>query len=370
MCAVQLTGYGGLEKLEYRTDAPVPGVAPGWVLIRVTAAGMNNTDINSRIGWYSPEAGRDSDERGGSSGLGVSSGGMGDWTGDIQFPRIQGADCVGRVEAVGAGVSGSRVGERVICMPYFCDWDDPDWMESAGFLGAEYDGAFAQFVTVPSRNAVAIPDDAPFSDAELATLPCSGGTAMNMLKISAVSPDDLVLVTGASGGVGTFLVQIAKCAGAQVIAVCGSSKAESVLAIGADAVIDRSTDELERDALAAAGGQEFTLIADVVGGDQFPDYLGLLRRGGRYVAAGAVAGAHVTLDLRTLYLKNLSFFGSTVYLQETFPALIQMLLDGGLRPAVAAVRPLSEIREAQQDFLTKTHVGSMVLIPPDIGESP
>ena len=369
MCAVQLTGYGGLDKLVYRTEIAVPRPKSEWVLIRVTAAGMNNTDINTRIGWYSPEVGDDAAGKVGEVGLGISAGGMGDWTGDVQFPRIQGADCVGRIVTIGSGVSKSRIGERVLCMPYIYNPDDPDWLENAGFLGAEYDGAFAQYVTVPARNVIAIPEETQFTDAQLATLPCSGGTAMNMLTMAEASQDDAVLVTGASGGVGTFLVQIAKHVGAKVVGVCSQKKADAVRAIGADAIVDRNTEDLTGDASAAINGKNFTLVADVVGGSKFPEYLSLLRRGGRYVTAGAIGGAHVNLDLRTLYLKNLSFFGSTVFLPQTFPSLIQILLSNGLQPAVASIRPLSEIQTAQQDFLAKKHVGSMVLIPPQEGES-
>lgn len=368
MCAVLLTGYGGLEKLDYRTDVPVPEPAPGWVLVRVTAAGMNNTDINTRIGWYNSGVGTGTTEQGGTGGFGVETAGMGEWAADIRFPRIQGADCVGRIAAVGGGVDSARIGDRVVCMPYIYDPLDPDWLEHAGFLGAEFDGGFAQFTTVPAGNAVRVPEDAPFSDAQLATLPCSGGTAMNMMEMAGLTAGDRVLVTGASGGVGTFLIQIAKHAGAEVVAVCAAEKADAVRAIGADATIDRSAEDHAAAAREVSGGGRFTLIADVVGGSRFPAYLALLTRGGRYVTAGAIAGPHVDLDLRTLYLKNLSFFGSTVYLKESFPRLIHCLENGGLRPTVAETRPLSEIRAAQESFLAKNHVGSMVLIPPRLGE--
>jgi len=109
---------------------------------------------------------------------------MGDWAGDIRFPRIQGADCVGRIAAVGAGVDPARIGERVVCAPYICDPDNPEWLKNAGFLGSEYDGAFALFTRLPARNAVRVADDLPFTDAQLATLPCSGGTAMNMMLMA------------------------------------------------------------------------------------------------------------------------------------------------------------------------------------------
>ncbi len=360
MTAVLLTGYGGFDALDYRSDVPVPRPAPGEVLIRVTAAGMNNTDINTRTGWYSPEVRTGTTAEGGRAGFGVTGGGRGGWTGDISFPRIQGADCVGRIAAVGTGVDAARIGERVICAPYFYDADDPEWLANAGFLGSERDGAFAQFTCVPSRNAIGLADDLPFSDAGLATLPCSAGTAMNMLLMAGLKPEDTVLVTGASGGVGSFLVQIAKHHGARVIAVCAAGKAEAVRELGADTVIDRD----EADFAGALADANVTLVADVVGGERFADCLALLGRGGRYVAAGAIAGPHVELDLRVLYLRNLSFFGSTVYLPETFPRLVDILLEGGLKPAVAATYPLRDIRTAQQAFLEKNHVGSMVLIPP------
>lgn len=364
MAAVHLTGYGGLECLKYRTDVPVPRPGPGEVLVRVTAAGMNNTDINTRTGWYNAGVDDGTTAEGGRTGFGVESGGMGDWAGDIRFPRIQGADCAGRIAAVGEGVDPARTGERVVCAPYIYDPEDPEWLENAGFLGSEHDGAFARFTRLPARNAVAVAEDLPFTDAQLATLPCSGGTAMNMMLMAGLKEGDVVLVTGASGGVGTFLIQIAKHCGAEVAAVCAASKADDVRAIGADHVIDRAGADHAGAALAATEGRRFTLIADVVGGTRFAEYLSLLKRGGRYVTAGAIAGPHVNLDLRTLYLKNLSFFGSTVYLPETFPRLIEILHEGGLKPAVAATRPLSEIRQAQEAFLQKTHVGSMVLIPP------
>lgn len=364
MAAVYLTGYGGLEKLDYRTDVPVPTPGTGEVLVRVTAAGMNNTDINTRTGWYNQGVADGTTSDGGQLGFGVESEGMGDWAGDIVFPRIQGADCVGRIAAVGAGVDLSRIGDRVVCSPYIYDPDDPEWLENAGFLGAEYDGGFAQFTRVPSRNAIKVSDDLALSDEQLATLPCSGGTAMNMMIMAGLTAGDVVLVTGASGGVGTFLIQIAKHAGAEVIAICGASKAAEITAIGADAVVYRDETHHARAALAATGGRKFTLIADVVGGERFSEYLSLLKRGGRYVTAGAIAGPNVNLDLRTLYLKNLSFFGSTAYLQETFPRLIEVVEAGGINPAVAAVRPLGEIRAAQEAFLGKNHVGSMVLVPP------
>ena len=160
--------------------------------------------------------------------------------------------------AVGDSVERSRIGERVVCDPYVRDPDDIEGLESARFLGADFDGGFAQYSVVPSGNAVALPAGVTASDAEIATLPCSGGTAMNMMLMAGLKAGDLVLVTGASGGVGSFLVQIAKHRGADVVAVCSAAKRAAVEALGADAVVDRASDDLEAAALKATQGRPHT----------------------------------------------------------------------------------------------------------------
>lgn len=364
MAAVLLTGQGGLDKLDYRTDVPVPRPGPGEVLIQVAAVGMNNTDINTRTGWYNADVTTGTTAAGGAAGFGAD--GMGDWSDGLTFPRIQGADCAGRIVAVGDGVDPARVGERVVCDPYIRDLDDLDGHETAGFFGSEHDGAFAQFARIVAGNAIAVPADLPLSDPQLATLPCSGGTAMNMLLMAGARAGDLALVTGASGGVGTFLVQLLKQLGAEVVAVASPSKWPPLRQMGADHLVDRSADPLRGAVRAATGGRPLSLVADVVGGPQFSDYLAVLKRGGRYVTAGAIAGPEVTLDLRTLYLKTLSFFGSTSYRRETFPKLVDSACAGGITPVVADTFPLDRIRDAQTLFLEKRHIGSYVLIPPPV----
>lgn len=364
MTAVHLTGHGGLDKLVVRDDVPVPQPAAGQVLVQVTAAGMNNTDINTRTGWYNHAVTSGTTKEGGKGGFGVVEKGMGDWEGGLTFPRIQGADAVGRIVAVGSGVSTARIGERVVCDPYIRDPNDVEGLESAGFLGSEHNGAFAQYTVVPAINAIRVPASLPVSDAALATLPCSGGTAMNMLLMADAKAGDLALVTGASGGVGTFLIQILKALGAEVIAVSGKSKMQAVEDLGPDHLIDRDTEDLLGDVLRATGGRKLSLVADVVGGEAFPSLLKLLRRGGRYVTAGAIGGPKVDLDLRTLYLKNLSLFGSTVYLRETFPKLIELVVGGQVTPFSTKTWPLAEIHTAQTEFFEKKHVGSLVLLPP------
>ena len=190
---------------------------------------------------------------------------------------------------------------------------------------------------------------------------------MNMLRMAGAKQGDLALVIGASGGVGTYLVQILKALGAEVIAMASHDKHSALRDLGADHLFERDTTDLVNAIMEVTGGKKLSLVADVVGGDQFSLFLHLLRRGGRYVTAGAIAGPLVELDLRTLYLKNLSLFGSTVYLRETFPALIDMVVSNRIKPFSAGTWPLSEIKAAQTAFLEKKHVGSLVLLPPKLG---
>ena len=187
---------------------------------------------------------------------------------------------------------------------------------------------------------------------------------MNMLLLAGVGQGDRLLVTGASGGVGSFLVQIGNLLGAEVTAVAAIEKHAQLVELGASNTIDRHAGNLVTVALSAGNGGGYSVVADVVGGDVFPAYLDMLDRGGRYVVAGAIAGPIVQLDLRTLYLKNLSFFGSTIYSRETMPRLMEFANGNQLVPTVHREYDLREICEAQETFLKKKHVGNLVLIPP------
>ena len=346
MKAVLLTGHGGTDRLSFREDVPVPEPAAGEVLIEVGAAGVNNTDVNLRVGWYSKAAGKTPDETAADSG----------WTGTaLGFPRIQGADACGRIVAVGGGVDRRRIGERILVNPVF--YPGPGDPRSAPrYFGSDTDGAFAQFACVPAANAVTVASS--LSDVELASFPCAYLAAENMLTRANVDATDTVLVTGASGGVGSAAVQLARRRGAAVIAVVSGSKASAVEALGAARVVARGSD-----LRAALGPDSVSVIVDVVGGDQFPALLGLLARNGRYSVAGAIAGADVALDLRTLYLKDLSLFGCTIPARGVFEALVGHIERGEIRPLVSAIYALRDIAAAQTEFLEKSHVGKIVLVP-------
>lgn len=355
MHAVLLTGHGGYEALEYRTDVPVPQPKAGEVLIRVAAAGINNTDINTRTAWYS-KAVTEGSNAGGAGGFAGADDADASWSGvPLQFPLIQGADACGRIVAVGQGVPEARVGERVLVRnmlrspvgyrPYEC------WT-----FGSECDGGFAQYAVAPARETYAVRCD--WSDAELASIPCAWSTAENMLHRAGVGAET-VLITGASGGVGSAAVQLAKRRGATVIALAGASKAAEVRTLGADRVIDR-----DADLRAELGESSLDVVIDMVGGPQVPTLLSLLRPGGRFAIAGAIAGPLAEIDLRTLYLKDLTLFGCTFQEDAVFENLIRYIEAGDIRPVVAKTYPLSNIVQAQNDFLSKRHVGKLVLIPP------
>ncbi len=355
MQAILWKGYGGYEQLEYRDDVPVPRPPAGAVLVRIGAASVNNTDINTRTGWYSRSVSEGSSAAAAEQGFVGARAADSGWTGsEHQFPRIQGADGCGQIVAVGAGVAHSRIGERVLIEPII-RLAAP---EGARFIyfGSECDGAFAEYSCVPAVNAHAVKSD--LSDAELATFPCAYAAAEHMLQRSEVKAGDQVLITGASGGVGSAAVQLAVRRAARVIAVAGADKLATIGALGATRVIERGADLVQR-----VGEESVDVVIDVVGGDQFGQLLKILKRRGRYAAAGAIAGPIVELDLRTLYLKDLQLHGCTVFEPAVFRDLIGYIERGEIRPLVARQYPLREIVAAQQEFTSKHHVGKVVVLP-------
>jgi len=354
MRAMVTIGHGGLDQLVFHDDWPRPEPAAGEVLVKVGACGLNNTDVNTRSGWYSKTV------QDATTGDGYDEVGSEDpsWGGaPVFFPRIQGADVCGEIIAVGKGVSETRIGERVITDNWLRDEHDPLDKNKTGYFGSERDGGFAEYTTLPSRNALAIQSD--YSDAELATFSCSYSTAEGMLTRAQVTEADTVLVTGASGGVGSALVQLAKLRGARVIALASEAKHDDVTALGADRVLPRAPDHLK----SALGDDKITVVADIVGGDYWPHLIDCLERGGRYTCSGAIAGPMVTLDLRSFYLRDLTFTGSTVIDLDVTPRLVGYIESGAIKPALAATYPLEELREAQSAFIAKKHTGNIVVCP-------
>ena len=339
MRGVWLTGHGDLDKLEIRHDISVPEPGPHDVLVRVAAAGVNNTDINTRVAWYSKKTGSSEDAS---------------WSGHaINFPLIQGADVCGRIIAAGSNVTPERIGERVLIEPCLKEANGQK-LDKPWYLGSECDGGFAEYTVVAARHAYKI--SSMLSDVELASFPCSYSTAENLLTRASVIKDDRVLITGASGGVGSAAIQLVKSRDAHVIAVTSPSKSDAVSDLGADQLLFRENNLIE-----ALGANSVDVVIDLVAGSQWPQYLEVLRPGGRYAVAGAIAGPIVQLDVRTLYLKDLSLFGCTVLEPDVFKNLIIKIEHGKISPVIARTFDLEEIHDAQQMFMDKKFIGKIVL---------
>jgi len=354
MKAVVTTGNGGFDRLAW-CDVPVPTIGPGEVLLRVLAAGVNNTEINTRLGWYSSTVTTATDAAAAVEEERPTHKPDGGWNIATPFPFIQGTDCCGRVVATAPDVDPVLVGRRVLvraCMrPQGFGSMDNIWM------GSDFDGAFAEFVKVPAAEVFEVRCD--WTDAELASIPCAYATAENMLHRARAMAGEHVLVTGASGGVGSAAVQLARRRGARVTAIAAASKADAVRALGAERVIDR-----DADAVALLGEESVDLVVDNVAGPHFGAMLKVLRRGGRYASSGAIGGPIVSLDMRTFYLKDLTLVGCTAWDEPVFPNLVGYIERAEIRPLVAATFPLERIADAQREFLEKRHVGKFVLIPP------
>lgn len=354
MKAMVTMGHGDLNQMVLHTDWPRPEPASNEVLIKVGACGLNNTDVNTRSGWYSKTV-NDATTGGAFEVVGEDDP---TWGGaPLKFPLIQGADVCGKIVAVGAEVNPSRIGERIITDGWLRDTKEPENMNKVGYFGSERDGGFAEYTTTPARNALAVTSD--LSDAELATFSCSYSTAEGMLTRAQVGPDDTVLISGASGGVGGALVQLAKRRGARVIAMASDTKHKDVAVHFPDKILPRAPENLR----VALGDEKITVVADIVGGPYWPALIDVLERGGRYTCSGAIAGPIVELDLRTFYLRDLTFTGSTVITPEVMPNLISYIEQGEIKPALAATYPLEQLHEAQEAFITKQHTGNIVVIP-------
>ena len=347
MNAVILTGFGGPEKLVYtQVTKPIP--QENEVLIKVGACSVNNTDINTRTGWYAAEDNFSEILQDTKRNNQVNSS---CWTKNgTEFPRIQGADIVGNVVAVGDKVDKKLLDKRVIVDSWIRDESLDDYQ----YVGSELDGGFAEYAVITATNVY--PINSSLSDVELATFPCSYSTAENMLTKGRINAADTVVITGASGGVGSALIQLSKIRGAKVIAIVSANKEHFAKDLGADYVY------LRDEPLAANLEQhQITVALDVVGGNYFNLLIKTLKPRGRYVSCGAIGHPMVNLDLRDLVYKDLEMIGATRLEAEVFQRLVRYLEEGLLKPLVAKQFQLSEIKEAQQFFQTKGFFGKVVI---------
>ena len=356
MKAVVTTGNGGYDKLEYR-DVPIPDPGPGEVLLQVLAAGVNNTEINTRLGWYSAAVTDSTETAAEIEEKQATAKADGGWNEATPFPFIQGTDCCGRVVDVAPGEEESLVGERALVRPCM-RLTDFSSLENI-WMASDFDGAFAQFVKVPASEVFPVKCD--WSDAELGTIPCAYGTAENMIHRAGVKKGDRVLVAGASGGVGSAVVQLAMRRGAVVTAIAGKAKMDRVQSLGVEHVIERGDD-----IAASLGEKSIDIVVDNVGGPGFPQMLKVLKRGGKFVSSGAIGGPIVSLDMRDFYLKDLTLIGCTAWDEPVFPNLISYIEKSEIKPLLDKTFPLEQIADAQREFMEKKHFGKFVLIPPPV----
>ena len=361
MAAMQLMGHGGVDQLQYRTDVATPRPGPGEVLVRVSATAKNNTDRKAREGLYPT---KDRDE--------VASFAMGGEP-TLTFPRIQGADVAGRVVAVGDGVDESRVGERGLLDFNLYPDDRRDINLTPDYYGHGADGGFAEYIAVPSDQFHRV-DNPELADAELAALGmCSYQTAVHMLNVAGVSAGERVLVTGASGGVGTALIQLCRVMGAIPYALSQQDKAQALKELGAEAVLDRSDmDSFTDRVMAETGGEPIDAVMDLAGGemtDRFIDTMitDMTRRSTypRLSIAGASAGNVSEVLWTRIYLYQVQIFGVSHGTREEAEQLVAWIRSGQLKPVLHGSFRLSALREAEHYFVNRGsgYLGKIVIVP-------
>lgn len=362
MAAAVLTGHGGVDKIEYQKDVRVPLPKQGQVLVKVTATAKNNTDRKVREGLYVT-----------SEGAKATSFHMsGEPT--LTFPRIQGADVVGHIVAVGEGVSDQRLGER--CLLDFNIYADqrrtinltPD------YFGHGADGGFAEYMVAPSDQFHAITNP-ELSDAELASMGmCSYQTGYHMLTTARVKPGEHILITGGSGGVGTALIQLCRLMGAVPHVISSSGKAAGLRSLGAATVIDRTavTDWVAA-VNEATGGARIDAVMDLTGGDLILKLFDVLIQRmserqdyPRLAIAGASAGNITRLLWTTVYLYQIQIYGISHGTRDEAEQLINWIRSGALRPVLHGAFPLSAIRQAEEYFANQRaadYLGKIVIVP-------
>ena len=361
MHAMLLTGHGGIEKLQYSQSVPTPEPAAGEVLVRITATAKNNTDRKAREGLYpTKEKGEvTSFQMGGSATL--------------TFPRIQGADVVGFIVAVGEGVDDARIGQRgLLDFNLYAD-DRRDINLTPDYYGHGADGGFAEYIAVPSDQFHHV-DNVDLADAELASMGmCSYQTALHMLTSARVTSGERILVTGASGGVGTALIQLCRVMGAIPFALSQADKADALIALGAEAVLDRSDMDSFTDRVkAVTGGRPFDAVMDLAGGtmtDAFIDAMifDMNSRSDypRLSIAGASAGNLSEIMWTRIYLYQVQIFGVSHGTREEAEQLVAWIRSGQLRPVLHAAFKLSELHEAERYFVNRNsnYLGKIVIVP-------
>ena len=359
MKAMVLTGHGDVDKLEYQ-NVPVPAPGAGQVLVQVTATAKNNTDRKAREGLYPTKKGEmTSFQMGGKPTL--------------VFPRIQGADIAGRVVAVGDGVDESRIGERGLLDFNIYANDRRDINLTPDYYGHGADGGYAEYVALPADQFHHIPN-AELADAEVASMGmCSYQTAMHMLTSANIKAGERVLVTGASGGVGTALIQLCRIMGAIPYALSKQDKAAALLELGAEAVLDRSDmDSFVDRVKAETGGKPINAVMDLVGGEMTDVFIDTMifdmnarSTYPRLSIAGASGGNISEILWTRIYLYQVQIFGVSHGTREEAEQLMAWIRGGQLKPVLHGAFRLSDLHRAEEYFVNRgsNYLGKIVIVP-------
>ena len=344
MKAVRIHAHGGPEVLRYET-VPDPAPQADEVLVRVRACALNHLDIWNRKGLPRPM---------------------------VPLPHILGSDIAGEVAATGELVDDLKPGDPVILNPgvscgrcRHCLSGQDNMCPRYHLLGAGRDGGYAQLVAVPRINV--IPKPANLSYPEAAALPLVFLTAWHMLVTRArVQPGEDVFVWGASSGVGSAGIQIAKLLGARVIAATqGEEKQAKARQLGADEVIDYKTTDVLRAVRDLTGGRGVDVVFEHVGQATWEISIKMLAKGGRLVTCGNTSGWEGHTDIRYVFARQLSILGSYMGSKGELLALLPWVEAGRLRPVVHTVLPLEEAAEAHRILESQAQFGKVVLVPPE-----
>lgn len=321
-----IVAHGGLDQLRLQ-DWPDPVPAAGQALVRVRACGLNYLDIFVRRGM---------------PGL------------PVELPRIPGGDIAGTVEAVGAGVDRSWIGRRVLVDPH---------VKPYGALGEHANGGLCEKIAVDADNLIAMPDNVTFEQA--AAIPIAFGTARRMVMTRGqVRKGELVLVLGASGGVGVGCVQIARDIGATVIACASSAdKLERLRRLGAHHLIDYSREDFSAAAWRLSGKKGVDVCINFTGGDTWVPSIRALRKQGRVLTCGATAGYDPKEDLRFIWVREINIVGSNGWAREDIEWVLTAVAEGRFDACVDRVFPLDQAMEAMRTLEERKVFGKVIVTP-------
>jgi len=334
MKALLLRKHGGLEELQVVSDHPVPAAVEGHVVIRVGASSFNYHDVFTVRGMP-----------------GIK----------VPLPVVIGLDMAGEITEVGAGVTGWAVGDRVLINPL---------NKKKGLMGEMLDGGMAEYCLVAADQLVAMPAGVSFEEA--AALPVAYGTAHRMLIThNTVKKGDRVLILGASGGVGTGCVILARHLGAEVIACTSSQeKVQKLKELGADEVINIKDVDFSKWAVEKYGKPQrrsyeggVDVVVNFTGGDTWHPSLRCLKRGGKLLVCGATAGYDPKEDLRYVWSFELNIIGSNSFYDDDLQALMKLIAEGKMRPVIDKVLPLEEAREGLRLIQDREVIGKVVVAP-------